>query len=752
MSGKIDFENRIGSLFRAGHTAFYVQSEEERRLDGLMKHFAARFDLKVKEWNQAYGWIDFAKKKPHDRAQPAELGRDLEQLLDDNPDRTLYLIKNVRLALEQDKHALARLCALLLRLQAHHSGQACVVLVAETLELPAELRALVTLMPLSLPDRAELDSHLATEAARLALAIPEQPADLRARLLSSLSGMGLHDATLMLRQLRQQGAVLTPDMIDLVLREKEQLIRKGGVLEMIKTGDAMDQIGGLGNLKQWLKRKAVVLRDPDRALREGVAAPKGVLLAGMPGCGKSLSAKAAAREFGLPLLRLDMGALLGKYVGESEHNLLRALDLAEAVSPCVLWLDELEKAFAARGVGKSEVSQNMLAALLNWLQEKTRPVFVIATANNISLVPPELLRKGRFDEIFYAGFPSHAERMEIFDVHLRAGGQVPERFDLDELAGSSRAFSGADICTAVADGREACYIDGRKLDQRAVLAAIGATVPLRETMRDQVAEYEVLFERLKLRPASSEVGMTGAQMARLLGDPNPARREQVARHAECPNDLLSRLVRDPDPKVRRAVLERSDCPQQVLAECIALLLRPEEHDHDLLELACLHHNAPPSFLLHEMEHNAIGAELRRAILNKQSVRFEQARSGRADAACLSELAAMEIARTSGLTMADCSWLASQKSEQVRAALARNESLPDRIQQQLVDDRAVMVRLGLARNPALSCALQEHMANDASDEIRCALASNRSLCAAAYNRLEVDKSEEVFKQLRRRKRS
>jgi SpoVK/Ycf46/Vps4 family AAA+-type ATPase len=211
---------------------------------------------------------------------------------------------------------------------------------------------------------------------------------------------------------------LNKKALKLIFDQKQQMIMKAGVLEMVKPADSIEDIGGLENLIEWLKYKEKVFKNIKKAEEFGVALPKGVLIAGLPGCGKSLTAKAAGNLFNVPLLRLDMGRLMGRYVGESEENMRKAIRLADAISPCVLWVDELEKAFAGIGGGGSEVTTRLFGTFLTWMQEKTSPVFVLATANKINDLPPELLRKGRFDEIFYVDFPNDEERKKIFEIHI----------------------------------------------------------------------------------------------------------------------------------------------------------------------------------------------------------------------------------------------------------------------------------------------------------------------------------------------
>jgi MoxR-like ATPase len=496
------FSERLAQLFQAGHAAFFVKTQEEARLDALLSEFAAGAGLAMEEWNQAYGWVAFDTKRPGsgDGLFQPRLAEDLAAFLERDFGDTLCVVKDLRLALQEDKHALARLRDLLLRLRDRRPGKMTLVLVSDAMAMPHEIASLVTMLDLPLPGRADLDRLVTGQAGQLGL---EVPTELRPRLVAALSGMAEHDARLVLRRLRDQGAVLSPAMIGIALEEKRQLVRKSGLLEMVEVDIANDAVGGLDLFKDWLGRQAMMVQRLDEAIRAGLQLPKGVLLSGMPGCGKSLSAKYAALALGQPLLRLDVGSLLGKYVGESEQNLRRALAVAEAMSPCVLWIDELDKAFAGRAGAQSEVNASMLGYLLNWLQEKRGPVFVFATANDIGVLPPELLRKGRFDELFYVGFPNQAERKEIFEVRLRTHEPVPERFDLDELARESSDFSGADISAAVDAARGDSFLAGVTLQQAPLLAAIRKCVPMKRAMAQQIEVYQELFKKHHLKPASS---------------------------------------------------------------------------------------------------------------------------------------------------------------------------------------------------------------------------------------------------------
>ena len=259
-------------------------------------------------------------------------------------------------------------------------------------------------------------------------------------------------------------------------------------------------------LKSWLSKKSVIMKDLKTATQYGVDVPKGVLIVGVPGCGKSLSAKAAADLFQVPLLRMDMGRLMGKYVGESEENLRKAINLAEAISPCVLWVDELEKAFAGIGGmgGGAEVTTRLFGSFLTWMQEKKTPVFVVATANNILQLPPELLRKGRFDEIFYVNLPNATERKNILKIHLnKRRAKDVSAIDIPRLVSKTEGYSGADLESVVKDGVESAFVNGKaNVTTEDIEASIRQTHSLSEIMKEPLAAMKKVYEQNKFKSAS----------------------------------------------------------------------------------------------------------------------------------------------------------------------------------------------------------------------------------------------------------
>ena len=279
---------------------------------------------------------------------------------------------------------------------------------------------------------------------------------------------------------------LDADDINLVLDEKKQILRKSGLIEYISTDETMGSVGGLEYLKAWLDRRNGAFSDEARTF--GLPQPKGLLLLGVQGCGKSLTAKAIASRWRLPLVRLDMGRIFAGFIGSSEENVRKAIRIAEGVAPCVLWIDEIEKGLSGTSGGDSDggTTARVFGALLTWMQEKTAPVFIVATANRITDLPPELLRKGRFDEIFFIDLPSLRERADIFTIHLRRRGRDPREFDISELAHEAAGFSGAEIEQAVIAGLYQAFETRGALTQAHVLAALGETRPLSATMREDI--------------------------------------------------------------------------------------------------------------------------------------------------------------------------------------------------------------------------------------------------------------------------
>jgi SpoVK/Ycf46/Vps4 family AAA+-type ATPase len=279
--------------------------------------------------------------------------------------------------------------------------------------------------------------------------------------------------------------------VERALEAKRKMVQQDGLLEYWPAEEGMANVAGLAGLKAWLAKRRNIVADPLGASEFGLSFPKGVLLLGVPGCGKSLCAKAVAHEWGLPLLKLDPANLYDKYVGDSEKNFKRAMQTAERLAPIVLWIDELEKAFAGGSAGGEDdggVSRRVFGAFLSWLQERRGDVFVVATSNDVAKLPPEFIRKGRFDEVFFVDLPSVEARREIYAIHLRKRKQDPASFEIAKLAAASAGFSGAEMEQAIVSGLYTAFSSGTALSTDILLTEISATRPLSRTMHERLED------------------------------------------------------------------------------------------------------------------------------------------------------------------------------------------------------------------------------------------------------------------------
>lgn len=367
----------------------------------------------------------------------------------------------------------------------YSESQHTLVFISHACELPEELRAFSARFDLALPDQKALEAWIREEARSWSEIHPGRKVktdDVTLdRLVRQLGGLTESDARRLIRNaIHDDGAITESDLPQLT-RLKYELLDQGGALSFELDTVRFAEVGGLARLKRWLSQRKVVFLSPDAALDP----PKGILLVGVQGGGKSLAAKAVAGLWQLPLLRLDFGTLYNKFFGETERNLRNSLRTAEAMAPCVLWVDEIEKAIAS-GEYDSGTSKRVLGTLLTWLAERDQPVFLVATANRIDTLPPELIRKGRLDEIFFVDLPDSAARIQIFDIHLRKRGQHAEAFNLAELARHSDGFSGAEIEQAVVAALYLAREQGRPLDTGHLLSELQQTRPLSVVMAEQI--------------------------------------------------------------------------------------------------------------------------------------------------------------------------------------------------------------------------------------------------------------------------
>lgn len=493
------FEVRFRQYLDSGFPILYIKSYEENKIDEIIRQVSGNRELV--EWNEARGFVDFLHKKPL-----IKRGSSLEETLDyldmnKEIDRKIFVIKDAA-SYMSNPVIIAKLKQLALDIVQELDGT--IIIVSPSLQIPHEIEKFVTIFSLDDLNTEEIKSVVTQFLTEQGLS--KITDNLMEEMASAFKGLCRYEINNILALAIANHGELSKRDLQYIFEQKQQMIMKSGILEMIPVSESIDSIGGLENLKAWLEKKTKVLRNIKSAQAFGVDIPKGVLIAGMPGCGKSLTAKAAANQFDIPLLRLDMGKLMGKYVGESEENMRRAIALAEAVSPCVLWIDEMEKAFAGIGDGQngSEVTTRLFGTFLTWMQDKKTMAFVIATANNINKLPPELLRKGRFDEIFYVALPNSLERRKIFELHIAKRRKMDvNNINLSELVDKTKGYSGADIEGVIKESIECAFVEGAdKLTTEHILSVIENTSCLSEIMGEELKSMEETYEDHNFKKAS----------------------------------------------------------------------------------------------------------------------------------------------------------------------------------------------------------------------------------------------------------
>lgn len=496
------FRKELEQYMDAGLPLLYIDTLEHGKVRSILAELAVQKGRGLIEWSMHSGYVDVAAGIRY----ASDLRASLDTVLrEQNFARKILVLEDVEGMLE-DPEIVSRLRYLAERIAGGEMDDCTVVLVAPLGTIPRPLEPYITLMSLDYLSPERIKAHILRFLENLGLSTPVE--DLLESFAMHLRGLTETEIDNILSLAVSEDGQLDAGDLPMVLRQKQQMIKKSGILEMVTVHETVDDIGGLENLKDWLRTKAQIFHHVRRAKEFGVDIPKGVLIAGMPGCGKSLTAKAAATMFGVPLLRMDMGRLMGKYVGESEANMHRALQLTEASSPCVLWIDELEKAFAGAGAqgGSSEVTTRLFGSFLTWMQEKDSLAFVVATANNISNLPPELMRKGRFDEIFYVDFPNQSEREKIASLHIgKRRRQDLAQIDIAALAKKLDGYCGADIESVVRDGIEAAFVAGKEhVTTEDLQAAIRRTHPISETMKDAIENMAKTYKSKKFTNASRE--------------------------------------------------------------------------------------------------------------------------------------------------------------------------------------------------------------------------------------------------------
>ncbi len=399
--------------------------------------------------------------------------------------------------------------------QKFSANRRTLVLTAPAIEMPPELASLVEFLDLPLPDRDRLREIIRETYTRLAgthtlkLQLDANGVDAMA---GNLRGLTEEAAERAISQTVVGRLALSPECVTDVLDAKKALLKRSEMLEFVDATDNMASVGGLENLKRWLEQRQGSW--DDHARQFGLDPPKGVIILGVQGCGKSLCARAVAGEWQLPLVKFDTSAVYDKFIGETEKRIQKVFRVAEGLAPCVLWIDELEKVFAGSGPDSASadagVSSRLLASFLSWMQERKPAVFVAATCNNVTVLPPELIRKGRFDELFFVDLPSAAERKQVFSIQLTKRRRNPTGYDLDRVATAARGFSGAEIESAVQTALYAAFANKRELSSEDLLTALSSTVPLSVTRAEQIAELRAWAKDRAVWASSPEAGREGA--------------------------------------------------------------------------------------------------------------------------------------------------------------------------------------------------------------------------------------------------
>lgn len=489
--------NALASYIDALHPIIYIHHFDFKVIDEAITQVGE--NVKCVEYNNALGLLDFNTKIP---MHECDLEHFLKLTMDDGFEQNTFLIlKDVHGELNNPK-----IIALLKRIAENnlYNGvyNTTIFIVSEIIVIPRELENYITVFDIPLPTIQEINDLVCNFIKDLNIDVEK---DIINDIVLSFKGLNEFQIKQILNLAYQDGGYIDKEDKRLILKEKEQFIKKSGMLETINFTETIEDIGGLENLKEWLARKAKVFANLDKAIRFGVDVPKGIMIVGMPGCGKSLTAKATANLFEIPLVRLDVGRLLGKYVGESEENMRKALMISEAISPCVLWIDEIEKAFAGVGGdgGGNDVTTRLFGQFLTWMQEKENTVFIVATANDISKMPPEFLRKGRFDELFFVDLPNGEERRKILDIHLKKRKKWNNNIDSIALIKETEGFNGADLEAVVKDTIEMAFIEGRTdITTEDLIRSVKDTKSISSILKDKINQIRETVNKMDIKLAS----------------------------------------------------------------------------------------------------------------------------------------------------------------------------------------------------------------------------------------------------------
>ena len=497
----MNFSDEFELLLRACYPIIYIPTTEEERVEGAITNCAKRLGNRaIYIWDFVDGYQDNPNNQDFGRRNPLQALEFVEKLTEKAG--AIFILRDFHRFLE-DIAISRKLRNLDRNLKSQPKN---IIILAPGIAIPPELTEVLTVIDFALPTAAEIRTEIQRLLASTGQSLGDKLLD---ELVRAAQGLSLERIRRVLSLGIASHSNIEAQDVELILEEKRQSIRQTQILDYYPAREQISDIGGLDNLKDWLLRRGGAFSERARAY--GLPHPRGLLLVGIQGTGKSLTAKAIAHHWHLPLLRLDVGRLFGGLVGESESRTRQTISLAEALSPCILWIDEIDKAFAGfDGKGDAGTASRVFGTFITWLAEKQSPVFVVATANNIRALPPEMLRKGRFDEIFFVGLPTQGEREAIFTVHLsRLRPHNLKKYDINRLAYETPDFSGAEIEQTLIEAMHIGFSQNRDFTNDDILEAASQIIPLARTAQEQIEFLQNWAASGKARLASRQNPLSG---------------------------------------------------------------------------------------------------------------------------------------------------------------------------------------------------------------------------------------------------
>ena len=490
------FNNELNLFLKARYPIIYINTVEEDRVEYVIrKNVKTNLKRSIYSWDFVDGYTNNPNNQGFGNRNPLQALELIERLNPETP--AIFLLKDFNrflndLAISRKLRNLSRL----LKLQPK-----TIIIIGSELNIPLELQDLITILQFHLPTEEEIVLELQRLIKSLKIKVDNK---LFESLTRSCQGMSLERIRRVLSKIIATYKTINEKSISILLNEKKQIISQTEILEYSSVNEKFDNLGGLKNLKEWLKKRQTAFSS--QAINYGLPTPRGLLLIGIQGTGKSLTAKAIANDWKLPLLKLDVGKLFGGIVGESESRLRQMISVTETISPCILWIDEIDKAFNnSQNRGDGGTSNRVLGTFVTWLSEKTKPVFVIATANSIDYLPLEIIRKGRFDEIFFLDLPQRSEREEIFKIHLQQfRPRSWKNFNYTELAQITDSFSGAEIRQSIIEAMYQAFSEEREFTTNDIKEAIKDSIPLANIENDQMLKLKEWATSGRIRLASTK--------------------------------------------------------------------------------------------------------------------------------------------------------------------------------------------------------------------------------------------------------